>query len=134
MIKPDGVARGLTEEILDRITKAGLKIIQTKQLSVTPEMAADLYAPHFGKNFYPGLLNFIISGPVLACQLQGEEAINHLRQIMGATDPRQAQAGTIRGDLKEENIFTADGSIKNLIHGSDSPEAAKRESVIFFDK
>ena len=132
MIKPDGVARGLVQEILDRVTKAGLKVIQQKPLSVSPTMAADLYSPHLGKSFYPGLINFITSGPVVACLAQGDNAIQRLRQLMGATDPRQAEAGTIRGDLKEANIFSADGSIKNLVHGSDSPEAATRESRIFF--
>ncbi len=132
MVKPDGIARGLTKTILSRITQAGLLIAQQNELKLDPALAAELYSPHLGQSFYPGLLKFITSGPVLACQLEGEEALARVRALMGATDPREAKPGTIRGDLKEENIFTVDKSIKNLVHGSDSPESAARELAIFF--
>ena len=132
LIKPDGVARGLGSEIISRVNTAGLKIIAQKQLQVSPEMAQDLYSPHFGKHFYPGLISFITSGPVIPMMVQGENAILKIRELMGATDPREARAGTIRGDLKEENIFTEHGSIKNIVHGSDSLGSAVRELEIFF--
>lgn len=96
------------------------------------EQAERLYKVHLGKSFYPGLVKFITSGPVTLMIVEGENAIACLRSLMGATDPRKASAVTIRGDLKEENIFTEDGTMKNLIHGSDSPENAKYEISIFF--
>ena len=132
MIKPDGVGRGLVDEITKRIEKADLKIVKKNKLAVTQELAAGLYAPHLGKHFYQGLLNFIISGPVVVTVVEGDKAIGCVREIMGATDPREAAAGTIRGDLKEANVLNHEGIIKNLVHGSDSPESAKREIAIFF--
>ncbi len=132
MIKPDGVARGLDQEIIKRIKSAGFKIVKQKKLPMTKELAEDLYSPHLGKPFYNGLLKFITSGPVIAMVLSKDEAIQKLRDLMGATNPEEAKPGTIRGDLKEENVRTADGTIKNLIHGSDSPESAKREAKVFF--
>ncbi len=132
MIKPDGVARGLDQEIIKRVETAGLKIVEKKKLEITKELAEDIYSPHKGKPFYNGLLKFITSGPVIATVVQGDNAIQRLRDLMGATDPEEAAPGTIRGDLKEENIRTAEGTIKNLVHGSDSLESAKRESKIFF--
>ena len=132
MVKPDGISRGLEKEIFKRVEEAGLKVTQKKRLRVTKDQAADLYSPHFGKKFYPGLLKFITSGEVLCSVVEGENAILRLREIMGATDPREAAPGTIRGDLKEENVLNAEGIIKNLVHGSDSPESAGREIAVFF--
>jgi nucleoside-diphosphate kinase len=132
MIKPDGVARGLTETIIKRVEVAGLKVEAKQELKMTPAQAADLYQPHLGKKFYPGLLKFITSGPVVACLVEGEGAIARLRALMGDTDPLAAERGTIRGDLKEMDVINEDGIIKNLVHGSDSPAAAARESAIFF--
>ena len=132
MIKPDGVARGLTEDIFKRVAKAGLKVEVKKQLTPTPEQAADLYQPHLGKKFYPGLIKFITSGPVVACVVSGESASSRLRALMGDTDPLAAERGTIRGDLKEPAVINEDGIIKNLVHGSDSPAAAVRETAVFF--
>ena len=132
IVKPDGVGRGLADEIFNRVEQAGLKVIAKKRLALTNELAADLYSPHLGKPFYPGLLKFMMSGPVICCQAQGENAILKLREILGATNPEEAAPETIRADLKEENIRTPDGIIKNLVHGSDSPESAKRETAIFF--
>ena len=132
MIKPDGVARGLTEDIIKRVTEAGLAVEVKKQLTPTPEQAADLYQPHLGKKFYPGLIKFITSGPVVACRVSGESAISRLRALMGDTDPLAAERGTIRGDLKEMAVINEDGIIKNLVHGSDSPAAAVRETAVFF--
>ncbi|MFH1826730.1 MAG: nucleoside-diphosphate kinase [bacterium] len=132
MIKPDGVSRGKVSEILKRIKQAGLKVIKQKSVMVTRERAADLYSPHLEKPFYHGLMQFITSGPVVACVLEADEAVSCLRQLMGATDPGEAVAGTIRGDLREEDYRTSLGTIKNLVHGSDSVESAKREMSVFF--
>jgi nucleoside-diphosphate kinase len=132
MIKPDGVSRNLTAEILGRVSRAGLKVVQQQQLTLDRKLAAELYQPHLCKPFYDGLIQFITSGPVVVCCLEGREAINRLRELMGATDPRQALPGTIRGDLREANVLTPLGTIKNLVHGSDSPASAERELAIFF--
>ncbi len=132
MIKPDAVLRGLTSEILNRIEKYGLKIVKRKNLIVNQDQAERLYAAHKGKPFYNGLVKFATSGSVLCLVVEGDEAVKRLRSLMGETDPRAAQPGTIRYDLREENIFNADGIMKNLIHGSDSIENAKNEISIFF--
>ena len=132
MIKPDGVKRGLEKEIFARIEKAKLDVVYTQTLLMTKEMTEQLYASHLGKDFYPGLIRFVTSGPVIGCIIQGENAIAKLRELMGATDPRQAAAGTMRGDLKDSEVVNADGIIKNLVHGSDSPESASRELSTFF--
>jgi len=132
MVKPDGVARGLENEIFARIKQAGMKIETQKRLVLTAEQAAELYRPHLGKKFYPGLIKFITSGPVVAGIISGENAIARLRQLMGDTDPLAAARGSIRGDLKEQDVINEEGIIKNLVHGSDSLESARRETAIFF--
>lgn len=132
MVKPDGVSRGLEKEILKRIEQAGLTVSRRSNSKLTEDKAADLYSPHMGKEFYPGLVKFITSGPVICTVVEGENAIARVREIMGATDPRKAESGTIRGDLKEDNVLTSDGIIKNMVHGSDSPQSAEREISIFF--
>ena len=132
MIKPDGVARGLEDEILKRVSQAGLKIVARKKLQLTIEQATEHYAVHKDKPFFPGLLTFITSGSVLACEVQGDKAIDKLRDLMGETNPLEAEPGTIRGDLREENVRTPEGTIKNLVHGSDSQESARRELGIYF--
>lgn len=132
LIKPDGVARGLIDTIIKRVEAAGLKVETKKEIALTGEQAAELYRPHLGKQFYPGLVKFITSGPVMACIVSGEQAISRLRALMGDTDPLAAERGTIRGDLKEMAVINEDGIIKNLVHGSDSLESAAREMPIFF--
>ncbi len=132
MIKPDGVSHGLENEIFRRVEEAGLKVLRRKKMRMTEGQAADLYLPHRGKKFYPGLLNFITCGEVVCSVVEGEDAVSRLRDLMGATDPREAAPGTIRGDLREENVLNHEGIIKNLVHGSDSSESAKRELSIFF--
>ena len=134
MIKPDGVKRGLEENILSRVKAIGLKVLEQKRLSFSTQQAADLYQSHLGKKFYPGLIRFITSGPVLACLVSGEGAILKLRELMGDTDPLAAVPGSIRGDLREEDVINEDGIIKNLVHGSDSAESARRELEILFKK
>jgi nucleoside-diphosphate kinase len=132
MVKPDGVSRGLEKEILKRIEQAGLAVSQRKNSKLTEDKAAELYSPHLGKKFYPGLIRFITSGPVICSVVEGEDAIARLREIMGATDPREAVSGTIRGDLREETVLNPEGIIKNMVHGSDSSQSAEREIAIFF--
>ena len=94
--------------------------------------AERLYAVHKGKSFYAGLIKFITSGPAACMLVEGENAVMRLRSLMGETDSRKAKPGTIRGDLHEENIFTEESVMKNLVHGSDSAENAKYEISIFF--
>src|SRR3989339_1179541 len=132
MLKPDAVERGLRREIFKRVRSAGFTVVEEAQIEMLPEPAKDLYSIHRGKPFYDGLIQFIASGPVVVSILEKNNAVLDLRKLMGATDPRQAEDGTIRGDLKEENIFSPMGTMKNLVHGSDSIESANREIPIFF--
>jgi len=125
LVKPDGVARGLVGKILARIEAKGLRLAGLKMLRVSPQLAERHYAAHSGKPFYPGLIRFITSGPVVAACLEGRKAIESVRRLAGATDAAEAVAGTIRGDLASSNRF-------NLVHASDSPESAARELANFF--
>ena len=124
-IKPDGVQRGLIGRVIGRIEDKGYKIVGLKMLDVTPEMAKAHYAEHEGKPFYPGLVKFITSGPIVAMVVEGEDCISGMRQIMRKTDPSQAEVGTIRGDFTPQMSY-------NVIHGSDSPASAEREIAIYF--
>ena len=125
LVKPDGVKRGLAGEIVGRLERKGLKIVAAKLVRVTPELAARHYAEHHGKPFYPGLVDHITSGPVLALALEGRSAIAVVRLLTGATNPQTAQPGTIRGDFGL-------AMTPNLIHASDSPASAERELGLFF--
>lgn len=125
MVKPDGVARGLVGEVISRFERKGLTLEKIRGLTVSEELARTHYAEHVEKPFFPELLEFITSGPVVAMEWSGEDAISVCRGLMGATDPKQAAPGTIRGDLGL--IVT-----ENLVHGSDGPESAERELEIFF--
>jgi nucleoside-diphosphate kinase len=125
LVKPDAMQRGLAGEVLKRLEQRGLRIAGLKLLQVTDEMARKHYAEHEGKPFYQGLLTFITSAPILAAAFEGPGAIQAARQVMGATDPQKAAPGTIRADLGIDMG-------RNLVHGSDSPESAKRELGIFF--
>lgn len=125
LIKPDGVQRGLIGEVISRFERKGLKIVAMKMLRVTPEMAKKHYEPHLNKPFYPDLERFITSGPVVAMVLEGKEVIEVVRTMVGATNSRKAIPGTIRGDLS--NSFS-----RNIVHASDSVDAANREIKIFF--
>ena len=126
LIKPDGVQRSLIGTIIHRLESKGLKISALKMLSVTEDLANRHYEAHRGKPFFPGLVSFITSSPVVALVIEGKNAIEVVRNIMGATDPIEAEQGTIRGD------FALDIG-RNLIHGSDSAEAAEREINLFFN-
>lgn len=125
VVKPDGVQRGLTGEILARFEKRGFKLVALKMLTVSHELAEEHYAEHKEKPFFPSLRDFITSSPVVAMVLEGQNAIPLSRQMIGATDPLQAAPGSIRAE------YTMDKQA-NLIHGSDSPEAAQRELGLWF--
>jgi nucleoside-diphosphate kinase len=125
MIKPDAVARGLIAQIIQRFEDTGLEIERLELGAVTREQAEANYAEHEGKPFYAGLIDYITSGPVVKMVLAGPEAVMVVRKLMGATNPRDAAPGTIRGDYG----LVLDA---NVVHGSDSPESAVREIAIFF--
>jgi nucleoside-diphosphate kinase len=125
LVKPDGVRRGLVGEIVGRFERKGLKIVAAKTLRIAPELAQRHYAEHQGKPFYPSLIQHITSGPVVALAVEGRSAVSVARLLTGATNPQQAAPGTIRGDL-------ALGITPNLVHASDSLEAAARELALYF--
>ncbi len=125
LIKPDALQRGLAGRILQRFEDKGLKIVGLKMLQISPELAAAHYAAHKERSFYPGLVKFMTSRPVIAIALEGIGAIGICRAMMGATFGADAAPGTIRGDFGCSRSF-------NLVHGSDSPEAAERELGLFF--
>jgi nucleoside-diphosphate kinase len=125
LLKPDAVQRGLCGTIIERFERKGLKILGMKLMKITPELAAQHYEAHREKKFYAGLVKFMTSSPVVAMALAGNDAIAVCRNLMGATFGADAAPGTIRGDLGISRSF-------NLVHGSDSPEAAERELKLFF--
>ena len=127
IFKPDAVQRGLMGRIMSRFEDKGLKVIGAKFMQISPELAAVHYEAHQERPFYAGLVDFMTSSPVMVLALEGVGAIAMCRSMMGATFGSQADAGTIRGDFGVSNSF-------NLIHGSDSPEAAERELDLFFQE
>jgi nucleoside-diphosphate kinase len=125
LIKPDAVRRGLMGEILSRFERKGLVVEALVLRTMDAELADQHYADHVEKPFYPPLKEFMTSGPLAALVLAGDEAIEVIRSMIGATDGRKAAAGTIRGDFSLSNR-------ENLVHASDSPESAKRELALWF--
>ena len=125
LAKPDAVQRGLVGEIIGRFERKGLKVVGLRLLGVPREMAEEHYAVHAGKPFYPGLVEFITSGPVAAVALEGPDAIAVVRRLVGKTMPNEAEPGTIRGDLGVSGL-------RNLIHASDAPETARAELGLWF--
>lgn len=125
MVKPDGVQRGLVGEVISRLERKGLKLVGLKMIRVSRELAETHYGAHRDKPFFPGLIEFITSGPAVAMVWEGERAVAVVRYLMGATDPLNAQPGTIRGDLGLDVGM-------NIVHGSDSSESAEREIALFF--
>ncbi|QSF43195.1 MULTISPECIES: nucleoside-diphosphate kinase [Paenibacillus] len=125
MIKPDGVQRGLIGRIVARLEDKGFKLIAAKLITVTEEQAKKHYAEHEGKDFFPGLVSFITSGPVFAMVWEGDDVVALSRLMIGKTKVGEALPGTIRGDFASHTPL-------NLIHGSDSPESAEREIANFF--
>ncbi len=125
MLKPDAVKRKLVGEIISRIEHRNFTIAAMKMLTPSRELAEEHYAVHRGKDFFEPTVEFITSGPVIAMVVEGDDAIQIMRNMMGALDPTKAASGTIRGDF---TISTRE----NLIHGSDSPETAEREIGLWF--
>jgi nucleoside-diphosphate kinase len=128
MIKPDSVKRGLVGEIIKRIEGAGFTIRAAKLFNVSQEQAETLYQEHSERDFYQGLVDFAMEGPALLLVLESEGAVQKVRDLIGATNPENAESGTIRGDLGEEELP------RNLVHASDSIKSAEREIPIFFSE
>jgi nucleoside-diphosphate kinase len=129
LLKPDAVKRGQVGEIVRRIEAKGYGLVALELRTATPEVLAEHYAEHEGKPFYQPLVDFMLSGPVVAIVLEGERCIEGFRSLAGATDPTAAAPGTIRGDLGRDWGLKVQ---QNLVHGSDSPESAEREIGIWF--
>ncbi len=127
MVKPDGVQRNLVGEIISRMEKRGLKILALKMYTIPEEIARAHYAEHEGKPFFQSLLDFITSGPSVSIVIQGKNAVSVIRTMVGATNPSEAAAGTIRGE------FGLDTG-RNIVHASDSTESANREISIHFSE
>jgi nucleoside-diphosphate kinase len=125
LVKPDAFERGLTGEVIARFERKGLKIVALKHMVVQRDLAEQHYAEHAEKPFFGELVEFITGGPLVAMVLVGYEAVTAARQVIGATNPLEADAGSIRGTYGLE-VQT------NLVHGSDSPESAERETALFF--
>ena len=125
IIKPDAVAKNLIGEIYSRFERAGLRIVAARMLHLTEEQAGEFYAVHRERPFFKDLVAFMTSGPVMVQVLEGEDAIARNRELMGATNPKEAAPGTIRADFAE----TVD---ENAVHGSDAPETAAAEIAFFF--
>jgi nucleoside-diphosphate kinase len=129
LVKPDGVARNLTGEILRRIEAKGYQIVDLRMLEADLDLLAQHYAEHQGKPFYEPLVEFMMSGPVVAVRVAGNRVIEGFRSLAGTTDPTTAAPGTIRGDLARDWGLKVQ---QNLVHGSDSPESAARELGLWF--
>jgi nucleoside-diphosphate kinase len=127
IIKPDAVQRGLMGQIIHRFERRGLRIVAMKLMQITEQLARKHYAVHEGKPFYEPLVSYITSGPVVVMILEGKNAIEIARRTMGATNPVEADPGTIRADFGIEIG-------RNLVHGSDGPETANFEALLFFDE
>jgi nucleoside-diphosphate kinase len=125
IIKPDAVAKNVIGEIVSRFEKAGLKVVASRMAQLSTEEAQGFYAEHEGRPFFNDLVSFMTSGPVVVQVLEGENAILRNRELMGATNPKEADAGTIRADF-------AESIDANAVHGSDAPESAAREIAYFF--
>jgi nucleoside-diphosphate kinase len=125
LVKPDAFARNLTGEIISRFEVKGLRLAALKLMTMTRELAQQHYAEHEGKPFFEELVSFITSGPLVAMVLEGDHAVWAARQVIGATNPLEATTGSIRGDYAIEVG-------QNMVHGSDSPDSAKREIGLFF--
>ena len=129
LVKPDGVKRGLVGEVIARVERKGYKVSNLKMLNADRALLAKHYAEHEGKPFYEPLLEFMMSGPIVAMVAEGERVIEGFRKLAGTTDPTTAEPGTIRGDLARDMGTKV---VQNIVHGSDSPESAQREINIFF--
>lgn len=126
MLKPDAVLRRLMGKVLTRFEERGLKLVATKMMNISEELAKEHYGEHKDKPFFNDLVSYITSAPVLAMVIEGDDCISLIRKMVGATNPKEADLGTIRGDYA---IDTG----RNIIHASDSPASAKREIALFFN-
>jgi len=131
LVKPDGVARNLIGEIIGRIEAKGYRISALRMLQADRALLEQHYAEHQGKPFFEPLVEFMLSGPIVALVVEGNRVIEGFRNIAGTTDPTVAAPGTIRGDLARDQGTKV---VQNIVHGSDSPESAAREIEIFFGK
>ena len=131
MIKPDGVRRSLVGEVLSRIENKGYQITALKLMVADRALLTQHYAEHEGKPFFEPLLEFMMTGPIVAVVAEGNRVIEGFRKLAGATDPTLAEPGTIRGDLARDQGTKV---VQNIVHGSDSPESAEREIAIFFNE
>ncbi|MFT4147986.1 MAG: nucleoside-diphosphate kinase [Micrococcaceae bacterium] len=129
LVKPDGVKRGLIGEVISRLERKGYVVADLKMLNADKELLEEHYAEHKGKPFFDPLVNFMMSGPIVAIKLEGESVIEGFRTMAGSSDPTTAPAGTIRGDLGRD---WGEKVQQNIVHGSDSPESAKRELGLWF--
>jgi nucleoside-diphosphate kinase len=130
LVKPDGVARGLVGEVIARIESKGYKISALRMLQADRALLEKHYAEHKGKPFFEPLVEFMMSGPIVALVAEGNRVIEGFRSLAGVTDPTVAAPGTIRGDLARDQGTKV---VQNIVHGSDSPESAAREIAIFFE-
>ncbi len=130
LVKPDGVARNLTGEILRRIEAKGYQLVDLRMLEPDQDLLEAHYAEHVGKPFYAPLVELMLSGPIVAVRVAGNRVIEGIRVLIGATDPTLALPGTIRGDLGRD---WGTAVTQNLVHASDSPESARRELALWFD-
>ena len=131
LVKPDGVARGLVGEVISRVEAKGYAIDSLRVLQADRALLEKHYAEHLGKPFYEPLVEFMMSGPIVAIVASGNRVIEGFRSLAGVTDPTVAAPGTIRGDLARDQGTKV---VQNIVHGSDSPESAAREIQIFFPK
>jgi nucleoside-diphosphate kinase len=129
LIKPDGVARGLSGEVIRRVEAKGYRVVALDLRVATADLLAEHYAEHAGKPFYEPLVQFMSSGPVIALVAEGQRVIEGFRSLAGATEPTAAAPGTIRGDLGRD---WGRPVVQNIVHGSDSPESAEREIKLWF--
>ena len=130
LVKPDGVARGLVGEVIARIEAKGYTIVSLRMLQADRALLEKHYAEHQGKPFFEPLVEFMMSGPIVALVAQGNRVIEGFRSLAGVTDPTVAAPGTIRGDLARDQGTKV---VQNIVHGSDSPESAARDIAIFFE-
>ena len=129
LVKPDGVSRGLTGEVLRRIEAKGYRLVALELRTAARDLLEEHYAEHLGKPFFEPLVAFMASGPVTAAVVEGERVIEGFRSLAGATDPTRAAPGTIRGDLGRD---WGTAVVQNIVHGSDSPASADREIKLWF--
>lgn len=132
IIKPDGVERNLTEDILKRYQDAGLTLLERKELTPETNLLKQHYSEHVEKPFYVNLEEFMASGPVVVAIFEGENAVTKARKVTGATNPAEAAEGTIRGDLRDTTLTGEDGITKNMVHASATVEESKKEIALWF--